>query len=222
MDEGVDVEGWFVVEGRWAAERLERHAMMTALEAVGESHKRARRDKVVQQAAKAAFVHCEAAASFLDSAPVNARFLAGDCLRIAGWSGDLGGYLRWVEYFKPIALAFYADRAGPTFGAFSASYVFSGGLPECRKALRVKVDDAASMGWTVESLDESVGGFGALCAFLGYSALGCPERAQAFETTQIIRLGGKEIDLFPLKRLDVPWRAVRKAVSSSSTGQCPV
>jgi hypothetical protein len=210
-------EGWFIVESRWAAESLEKVDLIRALQAVEEKWVDAREDEGVQAAAALALAHCDQARAFLDDAPVNARFLAGDCVRVAGWSGDLRRYLEWVDVYVDQALA--VGSKGKELNKRSAAIVFAGGLPECREAVRLTGD---AQDWSVKLVDDSPAGFGDLCAYLGYRAIGCETRGNAHKHYDDLSLGPIVLKR-QLKPQGLPWSEVQTALNKhGAAGTCPL
>ncbi|MFH1463501.1 MAG: hypothetical protein ABIO70_03865 [Pseudomonadota bacterium] len=198
------------VENRWL--RLE--VQWTAVMAEGTLALRMRgKDAASERHYAAALERCRDGWTLVPEAPVNDRELMEECLPIAGATGAFTELLQWSDWLIGQDME---ERPRHDLSNSVRWLVLTAADPGCRD-LRLGKDGAPLHQGTPD------GSVTDLCAYLGLTALGCPERAETFHACTHYRSG-----LFGFisvcdawaRQQGVPWDAAEAAVKHPVRTEC--
>ena len=190
---------WFTVEILWAS-------VMTRWAITGHLDSDAAQARPIW---KDALALCEAGVQKLDAAPVNGRYLVGQCLSVAGALQEYPQYLVWADWL----LTEQASRSRNPSSSTATKLVQSVS-PACAE---LEFDGQA---WLLNPFEP--GGIEELCGFMGLIAMGCETRAQKIRQCRPIRrgLGERQPCVDPITQDGVPWEEAQSAAESPVRRAC--
>lgn len=152
---------------------------------------------------------CAVGVQKLSAAPVNGRYLVGQCLSVAGALREYGQYLVWADWL----LTDQSARSRRPSSSTALKLVQSA-APACAE-LEFDGREWLLNPFVPGSIEE-------LCGFMGLVAMGCDTRAQKVRQCRPTRrvLGERQPCLDPVVQDGVPWEEALAAAESPARQAC--